>query len=83
VVKVYIITLSRSRGDIPPTDGKGFKEILQELDEFCFTTEKRKLWKSTDVCVPDFIMTWQNKHQSPRGGSTKRHPPGEVPPGLL
>ena len=33
----------------PPTDGKGLKGILPQLDKFCFTGGERKLWKITDV----------------------------------
>jgi hypothetical protein len=30
----------------PPTDVKGLKEILPQLDEFCFTTGERKVYEA-------------------------------------
>jgi hypothetical protein len=33
----------------PPRDGKGFKGFLPQLDEFYFTTGKKKISENTDA----------------------------------
>jgi hypothetical protein len=39
----------------PPRDGKGFKGFLPQLDEFYFTTAKKKILENCRCIVPNFM----------------------------